>query len=180
MSTWQWLRKRCLKLPFQHGLESQLKIQKYADSKGNISLWRAANPSKTVNSITGQKKLPLRKSQEKQEHATAHHCYSSKIWQKELFSWGVKDLASVPYLTSSPSTEQNHYNFSKFPDIKTCTGPVKKYFCFCSLFGRSYIPSYHTYPGIPTSCSNTKPPKTKSCTKSMQSAACETKQLSSR
>lgn len=47
--------------------------------------------------------------------------------------------------------------------MKTCRVPVKKAFCFCSRFGRSRIPIYHTYPGIPTSRSNTEQPEARSC-----------------
>lgn len=67
----QRLRKRCLKLSFQHRLESQIKTGKHTDSKANMSLLsRAANPSKIADDITGhQKKLPfpLRKSQDQTE-----------------------------------------------------------------------------------------------------------------
>lgn len=111
---WQWLRKSCLQLPFQHGLESQIKTQKHSDSKGNTGLlWRAANPSKIVNNSTGQKKLPfpLRKSQEKQEHATAHYIIhikpdrknssaeESKIWPQFLTQ--VQALNKTPTISTS-------------------------------------------------------------------------------
>lgn len=77
-----------------------------------------------------------------------------------LTASAVKAETGLQLPNSAPSPDLQHclqsQQISWGKDAKV---QFRKFFCFCWHSGRGHILSFHSQPGIPTSCSNTRWPK---------------------